>query len=219
MKLPMTPRTESFEALLESTKRAAGILHASEIPFLLAGGLACWARGGPETEHDVDLALRPEDAERGLEALEEAGMRVERPPEGWLYKAWDGDVLIDLIFRTTGLEVDDDLFERAEEMEIYAAPMRVMALEDVLVTKLCSLTEHAVDYDSVLEIARALREQIDWADVRRRTDSSPYAKAFFTLLEELAIVEPARVSSQPPPQRRARRSRALRGGSRRAPQE
>ena len=40
----------------------------------------------------------------------------------------------------------------------------------------------------MLEIARALREQIDWDEVRERTASSPFAKAFFTLIEELGIV-------------------------------
>ncbi len=54
--------------------------------------------------------------------------------------------------------------------------MRVLRPEDVLVTKLMALTEHTLDYESCLEIARALREQIDWDDLRRRTESSPYAE-------------------------------------------
>ena len=32
--------------------------------------------------------------------------------------------------------------------------------------------------------------QVDWDDVRRRTEGSPYARAFFTLVEELGVVEP-----------------------------
>ena len=39
-------------------------------------------------------------------------------------------------------------------------------------------------------IARALREQIDWRQLRARTSGSPYAKAFFTLVEELGVAEP-----------------------------
>ena len=42
----------------------------------------------------------------------------------------------------------------------------------------------------MLEWARALREQIDWEDVRQRTEASPFAKAFFTLVESLGVVEP-----------------------------
>ena len=34
------------------------------------------------------------DMERALESCAAAGMRTETPPEGWLVKAWDGDVLV-----------------------------------------------------------------------------------------------------------------------------
>jgi hypothetical protein len=67
-------------------------------------------------------------------------------------------------------------------------PLRVAALEDVMVQKLLALNEQEPDYSSVLEIARALREQIAWDEVRSRTESSPFAAAFFTLLDELEIV-------------------------------
>jgi predicted nucleotidyltransferase len=178
-----------FEDLVETLKKAASVLEDAEIPFVLGGGLACWARGGPETEHDLDLMLKPHDADRALEALGEAGLRTEKPPEQWLYKAWDGDVMIDVIFAPRGADIDDGIFERAEQLEVSAVRMTVMALEDVMVTKLLALGEHEVDYDSVLEIARALREQIDWDEVRARTSESPYARAFFFLAEELGVID------------------------------
>jgi hypothetical protein len=119
-------------------------------------------------------------------------MKPERPPEPWLYKVHDGDVLIDLIFSPSGLEVTDEVIERSDELEVFAIPLRVMRPEDLLVTKLCAMTEHTINFRSCLEIARALREQIDWEDVRRRTDDSPFARAFFTLVEGLGIVDPDR---------------------------
>jgi hypothetical protein len=182
---------QPFDQIQESLKRVAGALQDADVPFLLGGGLAVWARGGPPTLHDLDVMVKPEDAERALEALERAGMRPERPPEGWLFKAWDGEILVDLIFRPIGEPVDDEMFEHAEEIEVLAVPMLVMGLEDVMVTRLKTLDEHALDFERPLEFARALREQIDWEDVRNRTDGSPYAKAFFTMIEELGIVEPA----------------------------
>jgi hypothetical protein len=179
---------QPFDRIQETLKRAAGALREAEIPFLLGGGLAVWAHGGPPTGHDLDLMVKPEDAERALQVLEQAGMRPEKPPEGWLYKAWDGDILVDLIFQPVGDPVDDRMFERAEELEVMAVPMLAMSLEDVMVTRLKTLDEHSLDLERPLEFARALREQIDWQDVRNRTDGSPYAKAFFTLIEELGIV-------------------------------
>jgi hypothetical protein len=179
---------DEFEALLGSMKTAAGALRDAEIPFALGGGLAVWARGGPKTEHDVDFFVKPEDAERAQQALEDKGMRPERPPEGWLLKAWDGDTLIDLIYEPRGGPVDDTWFERSEEMDVYAVKMPVASLEDVMVTKLLALNEQRLDYSSVLETARAVREQLDWDTVRERTGDSPFAAAFFTLVEELNVV-------------------------------
>jgi predicted nucleotidyltransferase len=183
----VTETQASFEDLLETLKQAAAILRDAEIPFVLGGGIAVWARGGPETEHDLDLFLKREDAERALDALANGGFRTEKPPEQWLYKAWDGDVLVDLIFEPSGVTIDDEFLDRAPETEVYAVQMRVLRPEDVLVTKLLAMREHELDYDSVLEIARAVREQIDWDEVRKRTDGSPYAKAFFTLVDELEV--------------------------------
>jgi len=180
----------TFEELIDAMKVAAGILQESEIEFVLSGGLAAWARGGPKSEHDVDIFIRPRDAEAALAALEQAGMRVERPPEGWLYKAWHANgTLIDLIFSPAGGEVTDEMVERAPVLEVMALRIRVSTLEDVLVTKLLALNEQEPSFGSVLELARALREQIDWDEVRVRTEASPFARAFFTLVEELGVVE------------------------------
>jgi predicted nucleotidyltransferase len=177
-----------FERLLGAMKKAGAVLQEAGIPYVLGGGLACWARGGPRTEHDVDFLLKPADAERAQAALGRAGLRTERPPERWLLKAYDGEILIDLIYNPQGGPIDDETFERAEELEVHAMRMKVAALEDVLVQKLLALNEQEPDYSSVLELARALREQVDWDEVRERTRESPFAKAYFTLLDELEIV-------------------------------
>jgi hypothetical protein len=193
----MAAATETFELMLETMKKAAGALQAAGVPFLLGGGLACWARGGPPTEHDVDFLIRPEDVDVALDVLSRAGLRTERPPEQWLVKAYDGDILIDLIFEPSGLPVDEAMFARSEEIGVHALNMQVAALEDVLTAKLLAISEQKLDYQPSLEIARALREQIDWGTVARATSCSPYARAFMTLVEELEIAP-----GRPPSERR-----------------
>ena len=101
---------------------------------------------------------------------------------------WDDDVLVDLIFWPKGLPIDDDVLDRGEVMSVLSMEMRVMAIEDVLVTKLMSIDEHHIRFESLLPIARALREQIDWDHVRAATADSPFARAFFVLIEGLGIV-------------------------------
>ncbi len=182
---------------LQTLKRAAAALRDAEIPFLLGGGLAIWAHGGTESDHDIDFMLKPDDAERALQALAEAGMRTERPPEHWLYKAFDRDWMIDLIFYPAGLDVDEALLARTDEMEVKAMSMRVMRPDDVLVTKLMAMNEHTMNFESCLEIARSLREKIDWDYVRSRTGSSPFARAFFEIVEGLEIVDERDLRSRP----------------------
>jgi hypothetical protein len=179
---------DDFSAIEGALKRSAAALEAAGIPFLLGGSLASWARGGPETRHDLDLVIKPGDCERATEALREAGMRIEQPPEQWLVKAWDGDVLIDVIHAPKGLEITDEVIERGDELAVLSMDMRVMALEDVFTTKLMALSEHALRFQGLLQMARALREQVDWDQVRRATAESPFARAFFVMVEGLGVV-------------------------------
>jgi hypothetical protein len=180
--------SDEFHELVSAMKRVAAILREADLPVLLGGGMAVWARGGPATLHDVDFYVRPDDADRALDVLAEAGLRSEKPPEGWLYKVWDGEQLVDLIFEPSGGPIDDGYFDRAEHLEVMAQPLLVAAVDDLLTAKLLSLREQELDYQPVLEIARSLREQIDWSFVRERTDHSPFARAFFTLVEELGVL-------------------------------
>jgi predicted nucleotidyltransferase len=173
-------KSEVAEELTESLKRSVAALQEQGVPYLLGGGLGCWARGGPPSSNDIDLMVKPEDAERAQEALAEAGMRPEDPPEQWLRKAWDGEILVDLIYEPSGMRIDDEVIARGEEMSVEAMQVRVMDLDDILVTKLMALDEHSADYRDLILITRSLREQIDWAQLRERTAASPFAAAFYT---------------------------------------
>src|SRR5690349_16457977 len=170
-------KNEVAAELTDSLKRSIAALERQEIPYVLGGGLGCWARGGPPSSNDIDLMLKPEDAERAQEALAEAGMRPETPPEQWLRKAWDGDILIDLIYEPSGMTVDDEVIARGETMSVEAMEIRVMDLDDILTTKLLALDEHSADYRDLILITRSLREQIDWEQLRERTAASPFAPA------------------------------------------
>jgi hypothetical protein len=177
-----------FEQIESTLKRSAAALKDAEVPFVLGGSLAVFARGGPESCSDLDLVVKPADAERAHRVLLDLGLRPEDPPEDWLLKAWDGDVLVDLIFAPVGLDVDDALIETADQMNVLSIHMPVMRLEDVFTTKLMSMNDHYLEYAGLLKLVRAVREQVDWHEVRSRTGESPYARAFFALLDELEVV-------------------------------
>ena len=177
----------TFEDIETTLKHSAAALKGAEIPFLLGGSLACWARGGPESTNDLDLFVKPEQAPAAQQVLVDAGMRADNPPEDWLLKVWDGDVLVDLIFKPLTVTVDDDLVARSEQISVFSIDMPVLSLEDVFATKLMSFHDHYLDYAGMLQIARAVREQVAWGEVRARTADSPYARGFLALLDELGI--------------------------------
>jgi hypothetical protein len=177
----------SFEAIATALRLAVSTMRDAGVPFALGGSFAAWARGGPKPYNDLDLMIKPSDADRALRELDAVGMRTERPPEEWLYKAWHHGVMIDLIFHPAGLEITDEVLERADELAVFAIATPVMALEDMLQTKLLALDEHSLDYAALLGIARSVREQIDWRELEARASGSPYARAFFTLTMELGI--------------------------------
>jgi hypothetical protein len=178
---------EGLVDLIDSMKKAAGAFATVEIPVVLGGGLAAWARGGPVTDHDVDFFVREEHVDTALQALSGVGMRTERPSEGWLVKAWDGDVLIDLIHHPAGLIVDNGMFERATQMDVMAQPLLVASAGDVLATKIVALSEQDPNIRPILEIARALREQVDWDFLRATVGETPFGAAVLTLVERLGI--------------------------------
>jgi predicted nucleotidyltransferase len=182
----------AFGEIQAALKKAAAALQAEDIPFVLGGGLATWSYGGPESYHDVDLMLREVDARRAQDVLAAVGMRPVDPPEDWLLKAYDGEVLVDLIFAPKGVPVDDALLERSPDRDVAAMRMKVLRLEDAFTMQLLAMHENYFDFPGMLRVARAVREQCDWSEVRARTSESPFAVAFLCLLEHLHVIEPER---------------------------
>ena len=188
----------TFEELIEAMKDAVGVLQGADIPFVLGGGLSAWARGGPRSEHDVDFLVRSEDIDSALAAFEAEGWETARPPEGWLVKAWHRNgALVDLIYDPASGPITDAVIERAPLTEVMSVRVHVSTLEDVMVSKLMAITEQEPDFGPLLEWTRALREQIDWDEVRARSEASPFARAFFTLVEGLGIVERSEEEARP----------------------
>lgn len=173
--------------LLQTLTRVVNTLAATDIRFAVAGGCAVYARGGPPSDHDVDIFLKAEDVARASQALTDAGMFPVDPPEDWLSKVYDGDHLVDLIFRPNDHEVTDEVLDRATRMRIGPASALVISGTDLMSDKLNVLDAHRCDFVPLLRIARSLREQVDWPAVAAATRESPYARAFLGLLDDLAI--------------------------------
>jgi hypothetical protein len=180
--------TTEQEAVRDLMKRTAVALKQGDVPFALCGGYAAWARGAPEPEHDADVLVPQAEAERAAKALADAGLEVADPAEDWLLKVVSGDVFVDVIWRTCGRPVETDLIDRADVLPVLSVEMPVLTATDVMVTKLLALDEHYCDFARLLPVARALREQVDWALVRREAEANDFAAVFLVLLDRLGIL-------------------------------
>src|SRR4051812_49763872 len=164
----MCVSTDDPEKMRDAMKRVAVVLKEAGVPFALAGGYAAFARGGPESDHDIDFYLRADDIDAASRALSEAGLRVEQPPEDWLVKAYDGDAMVDLIHHPTDLPVTSELLDRADELEVESVTMPVLAATDVVLSKLLCLDERYCDFAALFPVVRCLREQLDWSQLEER---------------------------------------------------
>jgi hypothetical protein len=57
----------------------------------------------------------------------------------------------------------------------------------VVIQKLRALGEHNCDFAKLLPAVRAIREQLDWDQIRAQTAGNDYAVAFLVLTERLGL--------------------------------
>ena len=150
------------EVFLDVLRETAEALDQAGLPHVFMGGLASAALGRPRWTHDIDLFVKPEDADPVLEVLEARGFRTQRTDPSWLFKALKLDVLVDVIFLSDGQVVlDGEMVRRARRAEVAGRMVPVIPVEDLVVIKALVFKERAPRhwYDA---LALLQRDDVDW---------------------------------------------------------
>ena len=122
---------------------AIAALEAKDIPYLLMGGITSATFGRPRGTNDIDLFVRPESARLTLDALETAGFTTEETDPLWLFKGFKDEILVDVIFRSTGdIYLDEEMLAHARVADVRGCAARVIAPEDLLIIKALTADEH-----------------------------------------------------------------------------
>jgi len=162
--------TEQDDAALfsEVLGEAIATVERAGVTYAVFGSIASFAYGRPDASGDIDLLLRPHEADRALDALAEAGYAVERTDPAWIYKAWRDGVLVDLIFRTKGdIPLDDEILAHATLLEYSGRVIRVVSPEDALVIEAAgNQSQEPQRWENALAILA--RGTIDWDYLERR---------------------------------------------------
>lgn len=170
-------RHTEMGALFDKTLFAAiGAIEDERLPYGLIGGVAASGLGRPRSTHDVDIFVRAEDAESVLEALARRGFETERYDPRWLYKAFRDDMLVDIIFKSSGdIYFDDEMADRVKVVNYHGRDMRVVSPEDLIIIKcavhnengphhwhdaLAILSHSPVDWDYMLRRARRATRRV-----------------------------------------------------------
>jgi predicted nucleotidyltransferase len=152
---------------------AVAALDARHIVYALMGGIASTGLGRPRWTHDIDIFVRPSDAENALEALGGSGFRTERTDPTWLFKAFKEDVMVDVIFHSTGgFYLDEEMVARSVERDFMGHRVRLIPPEDLLIIKAAVHDErgprHWHDALGVLAVS-----DLDWDYLLRRARQAP----------------------------------------------
>jgi hypothetical protein len=168
---------EIFCEVLDETVSA---LDQSGVPYALMGGIAVAALGCQRFTHDIDVFVKPEDAEKALEVLEARGFRTEKTDLLWLFKGFKNDVLVDVIFKSAGtIQLNQEMLKRSRIVEFYGRKIRALGPEDLFVIKALVLNEHCLNFDEnclrhlsdVLGLIRSC--ELDWDYILKRARLGP----------------------------------------------
>lgn len=152
---------------------AISIVEASNIPYALIGGVAVKSLGRPRVTHDIDLFVRPDDASRVLEVLEEKGFTSQKRDPFWLFKAWKGEILVDVIFKSSGdIYFDEEVRAHVRRMPLLGKYVNSISPEDFLVIKAAAHQEHNPHHwhDALAVIKQG---NLDWDYLCRRARHAP----------------------------------------------
>lgn len=140
---PPNGRQVDEEVFLGVLRDAVGALEDKDIPYVLMGGISSATFGRPRGTNDIDLFVEPERARLTLEALAASGFTTEETDPRWLYKGWKDDILVDVIFRSTGdIYLDEEMLAHARVVEVKGCAARIIAPEDLLIIKALTADEH-----------------------------------------------------------------------------
>lgn len=174
------------------------ILQREGIPFLVGGAyaFACYT-GIVRHTKDLDLFTTPELAQRALEAFQRAGYRTEVTSETWIYKAFQGDDFVDLIFRSGNAvsEVDGSWFEAAEETELLGVPVKLCPPEEILWMKAFLMERERFDGADVAHLLLCRASAFDWPRLIQRF--GPYRRVLLAHLLLFGFIYPDQTDAIP----------------------
>jgi hypothetical protein len=141
------------------------LLNNHRIPYAVSGAFALRRHTGIWRDtKDLDLFLPPEEAGEALRLLADDGFQTVVSDPVWLAKAHRDEYFVDLI---TGMSnavvtVDRSWIERGSPWEILGVPVRVLAAEELIASKVFVTRRERFDGADLCHVIYRAKGQLDW---------------------------------------------------------
>jgi predicted nucleotidyltransferase len=141
------------------------LFSAHRIPFAVSGAFALHQHTGIGRDtKDLDLFLAHADIPQALAALSADGFETEVCDPVWLCKARRGEFFVDLITGMSNavITVERDWIERATNAEILGIPVKVLAAEELIASKVFVTRRERFDGADIVHVIFGTKGKLDW---------------------------------------------------------
>jgi hypothetical protein len=144
------------------------LFRARRIPFAVSGAFALHEHTGIFRDtKDLDLFLPREEVGGALATLAAMGFETEVRDPVWLSKAYRGDYFVDLITGMSNgtIAVSNEWIERASITEVLGIRVKVLAAEELIVSKLFVTRRERFDGADIVHVIYGTGGKLDWTRI------------------------------------------------------
>jgi hypothetical protein len=146
------------------------LFEREHVPYAVAGAFALREHTGIcRDTKDLDLFLTSENVAGALDLLRNDKFECEICDPVWLFKAHRDGFFVDLItgMSNAAIIVEDSWIKRAKPAVIHGTPTRVLAAEELLVSKLFVTRRERFDGADIAHVIFGTRGRLDWEHILR----------------------------------------------------
>jgi len=141
------------------------LLNRCRVPYAVSGAFALQVHTGIwRSTKDIDLFLAPEDIPAAICCLRKNGFRCQVKDPVWLHKAHRNGFFVDLITGMSNavITVEQSWISNATPAMVLDVRARVLAAEELLVSKLFVVRRERFDGADIAHIVYASQGNLDW---------------------------------------------------------
>jgi hypothetical protein len=178
-------------------------LNLRKLRFALGGAFAlAFYTGHWRNTKDLDLYVLPVDRQDVIAAVLSTGMsdyyEVESYDRSWIYRAYQDDIIVDIIWAMANGrgDVDEIWLDEGDQISVQGEVLPVIPVEELIWGKIYVLQKERSDWPDVLNLLHASGPQVDWDHLLLRLgEDMPLLASLMTLF---CWLDPVRTQDFPP---------------------